>query len=140
MVYTTDEIFFGRVPAGLLFLGAGARNRIQRWAGMDMELEGRGLMEACRREAIGTMDQGVRLAAQGKLDEALECLREAKTLMPRNPRLLLNFAYMGIAKLQRHGWRHDLETEVRKAITAARQIVPGEKRCGELLVQLEALC
>lgn len=106
----------------------------------DMELEGRGLIEACRREAIGTMDQGVRLAAQGKLDEALECLREAKTLMPRNPRLLLNFAYMGIAKLQRHGWRHDLETEVRKAITAARQIVPGEKRCGELLVQLEALC
>ena len=40
-MYTTDEIFFGRVPAGLLFLGAGARNRIQRWAGMDMELEGR---------------------------------------------------------------------------------------------------
>lgn len=105
----------------------------------EMGEEGRALIESSRREALDAMNQGARLAAQGKLGDALELMRQARTLMPRNPRLLLNHAYVVIACLQKDGWRHDLAAEARRSIATARLIVPGEKRCGELLARLESL-
>lgn len=85
------------------------------------------------------MDHGVKLASQGKFDEALEFLNQARALMPRNPRLLLNYSYVVISLLKNNGWRYDLASDARRAIATAYQIVPGEKRCGELLAKLEAL-
>lgn len=105
----------------------------------NMADEGRALIESSRRQATDAMDHGVSLAAQGKQEEALEYLREARAMMPRNPRLLLNYAYVVIALMQKSGWRNDLEAEARRAIATARQVTPGEKRCGELLAKLETL-
>lgn len=101
--------------------------------------EGRSLIEKTRKDAVDVMNEGVRLATQGHLDEALERLADARELMPRNSRLLLNYAWLIVTKLQKQGWRHDLESEARRVIAIARQLNPGEKRCGELLAQLEAL-
>lgn len=101
--------------------------------------EGRALVQSSRQQAIDAMNQGVQLASQGKLEEALAYLNHAKTLMPRNPRLLLNHSYVAISLLQKNGWRHDLETDARRSISTARQVAPGEKRCGELLAKLESL-
>ncbi|MFZ4535822.1 tetratricopeptide repeat protein [Propionivibrio sp.] len=101
--------------------------------------EGRAMVQSSRQHATEAMNNGVRLASEGKLNEALEFLNQAKALMPRNPRLLLNHAYVVIALLQKNGWRHDMETDARRSITIARQIMPGEKRCGELLAKLESL-
>lgn len=110
---------------------------LYRQAGMGEE--GGALVEATRQQMVESMNQGVKLAAQGKLDEALTCIRQAKVLMPRNPRLLLNHAYVVIALMQKNGWRHDMESEARRSILSARQIAPAEKRCGELLSKLESL-
>lgn len=104
-----------------------------------MSGEGRILVQSSRQQAIDAMTQGGELASQGKLEEALAYLNHAKTLMPRNPRLLLNHSHVAISLLQKNGWRHDLETAARRSITTARQVSPGEKRCGELLAKLEAL-
>ncbi|MBS0356999.1 MAG: response regulator [Proteobacteria bacterium] len=101
--------------------------------------EGRALIKTTRQQATESMNQGARLASQGKLSEALEFLNEAKSLMPRNPRLLLNHAYVVIALMQKSGWRHDMDNDARRSILTARQISPGEKRCGELLAKLETL-
>lgn len=101
--------------------------------------EGRSLVQSSRQQAVDAMNHGVQLASQGKLEEALAYLSQAKTLMPRNPRLLLNHSYVVISLLQKNGWRHDLDAEARRSITTARQIAPGEKRCGELLAKLESL-
>lgn len=101
--------------------------------------EGRALVHSSRQQAVDAMDHGVKLASQGKFDEALEFLNQARALMPRNPRLLLNYSYVVISLLKNNGWRYDLATDARRAIATARQIVPGEKRCGELLAKLEAL-
>lgn len=106
----------------------------------DMGDEGRTLMEASRKEMVDAMNQGVRLASQGKLDESLDWLRQAKLMTPRNPRLLLNLAHVITVHLQKNGWRHDLEMEARKSIDHARLINPDDKRIGELLTRLEALC
>lgn len=101
--------------------------------------EGRALVQSSRQQAIDAMNRGVQLASQGQLEEALAYLNQAKTLMPRNPRLLLNHSYVAISLLQKNGWRHDLEADARRSITTARQVAPGEKRCGELLAKLESL-
>lgn len=101
--------------------------------------EGRALVERSRNEATDAMNQGARLAAQGRLEEALEHMQQAKSLMPRNSRLLLNHAHVVISLMHKNGWRHDLETEARRSIETARLIVPGDKRCGELMAKLEAV-
>lgn len=101
--------------------------------------QGRDLIGQTRRDALNVMNEGVRLAMQGNLDEALERLSDARELMPRNPRLLLNYAWIIVTKLQKEGWRHDLESEARRVIAIARQLSPGERRCGELLAQLEVI-
>lgn len=104
-----------------------------------MGVEGQALVQSSRQQAIDAMNRGVQLASQGKLEEALAYLNQAKTLMPRNPRLLLNHSYVAISLLQKNGWRHDLESDARRSIATARQVAPGEKRCGELLAKLESL-
>jgi CheY-like chemotaxis protein/Tfp pilus assembly protein PilF len=101
--------------------------------------EGRALVAKSRNEAVEAMNQAVRLAAQGQFENALESMQQAKALMPYNPRLLLNHAHVVICLLQKNGWRHDLETEARRSIETARKILPGEKRCGELMMRLESL-
>lgn len=106
----------------------------------DMGDAGRALMDASRREVADAMNQGVRLASQGKLDEALAWLRQARMLTPRNPRLLLNLAHVISVCLQKNGWRHDLEREARDSIETARLSTPDDKRIGELLTRLDALC
>lgn len=100
--------------------------------------QGRALLGQSRQQARAAMNEGVGLLAEGKLAEALECMRAASALMPRNLRGLLNLAYVLIVTLEKKGWRRDIEDEARKAITAARGIAPGEKRVGELLARLES--
>lgn len=103
----------------------------------DMGDAGRALLGQSRQQARTAMNEGVGLLAEGKLTEALECMRAAAELMPRNLRVLLNLAYVLIVILEKKGWRRDVEDEARKAITTARGMAPGEKRVGELLARLE---
>lgn len=101
--------------------------------------EGRAMVQSMRQQATDSMNHGVLLASQGKLDEALELINTARELMPRNARLLLNHAYVVINLMRKNGWRQDLEMEARRSLTTARQLLPNEKRCGELLLKLEEL-
>lgn len=116
-----------------------AKRAIDLFDAVGMGEQGRALVQSTRQQTIESMNRGVWLAAQGQLDEALEFITLAKTLMPRNPRLLLNHAYVLIALLQKKGWQHELADEARRSIHTAREIAPGEKRCADLLGKLDAL-
>ena len=83
------------------------------------------------------MNRGVKLAREGKLDEAIEFTREARARMPNNPRLLLNHAFLLIAWMEQYGRDTRVAIEARSCIEAARRLKPGEKRAGELLTKLE---
>ncbi|MBI3145856.1 MAG: response regulator [Pseudogulbenkiania sp.] len=109
------------------------------YAKADMGTEGAELVESARHVAVEAMNHGVRLGAQGRLDEAIDAMREAHTLMPNNPRLLLNLAYMLIQYQEKNGWHHGMSSEARKAIETARRYTPDNQRCGELLAKLEKL-
>ncbi len=83
------------------------------------------------------MNHGVRLAREGKLDEAITLTREARERMPNNPRLLLNHAYLLIAWMEKSGRDASVAAEARGCIETARRLKPGEKRAGELMTKLE---
>lgn len=101
--------------------------------------EGRQLLEAARREAVDTMDRGVRLAAQGHLDEALQAMQTARAMLPNNPRLLLNHASLLVRLLEQRGWHHGHYSEALRCITHASRFSSDSRRAGELVVRLEEL-
>jgi tetratricopeptide (TPR) repeat protein len=104
-----------------------------------LETEGRELVQRSARAATDIMNRGVKLSREGKLSEAIELTREARTQMPNNARLLLNHAFLLIAWMERHGRDIKLNDETRECIELARRLKPGEKRAGELLTRLELL-
>ena len=99
--------------------------------------EGEKLVEAATHAALEIMDQGVRLSREGKLDEALALLREARRKIPGNPRLLLNHAFLLISQMEKHGRDLILADEALDCIQTARRLRPHDKRAGELLARLE---
>jgi len=104
-----------------------------------LEDEGRQVVQDATRAATGIMNQGVQLAREGKLDEALQMMRQARKRLPYNPRLLLNQAFLLIVTIERRGHQPDLEREARECIETARRLKPEEARVGELLAKLELL-
>lgn len=104
-----------------------------------MAEEGAGIVAAARRVAMETMDKGVRLATQGKQNEGIAVMREALTLMPSNPRLRLNLAYLLIAQMEKNGWHHDSFQEARRALDTAKMSNTDQERCGQLQARLEKL-
>jgi len=103
---------------------------------MGLGAEGGEFAAAARREATHAMKDGMRLMAEGDPQAALESLRGAKISMPRNARVLLNFAAVALTVLQRHGRSAALEAEMRSSIATAQAIRPGDARAAELLQQL----
>lgn len=104
-----------------------------------LEEEGRQVVQAATREATEIMNRGVQLARDGRLEEALAMMRQARKKLPYNPRLLLNQAFLLIVGIERLGARQDWEREARECIETARRLKPDEKRVGELLAKMELL-
>lgn len=104
---------------------------------LGMGAAGGELVAAAKREATEAMKDGVRRMAQGDLQGALESLRAAKQSMPRNARVLLNFAAVALAGLERQGRSAQLEAEVRACLATAQLLKPDDARAAELQRQLE---
>lgn len=104
-----------------------------------LEEEGRQLVQTATRAATEIMNKGVQLSREGRLEEAVGMMRQARKQLPYNPRLLLNQAYLLIVSIERRGHDLTLELEARECIDTARRLKPDEKRIGELLAKLELL-
>ncbi|RZL37175.1 MAG: tetratricopeptide repeat protein [Rubrivivax sp.] len=103
---------------------------------MGLGVAGGELVAAARREATNAMKDGMQLMADGDHQAALESLRGARISMPRNARVLLNFAAVALTCLQRHGRSATLEAEVRNAIATAQALRPDDARAADLQQQL----
>ncbi|WP_457425279.1 response regulator [Roseateles sp. P5_E7] len=104
--------------------------------GLGLGASGGDLAAAARREATNAMKDSMQLMAAGDTQAALESLRSAKTSMPRNTRVLLNFAAVALTCLQRHGRSATLEAEMRNSIATAQALRPDDARAADLLQQL----
>lgn len=101
--------------------------------------EGMKLVETSRREAMEMMNRGVLLARDGKYDEAIQAMRDARGYMPFNIRVRFNSAYVCIASMQKNGVKPELVEEARANLLAANELAPGEARFHQLTALLDSL-
>lgn len=105
----------------------------------DLHEEGKALLQASKDEVIAINNQGVRLAQEGKLDEAIELLRQAVGQLPNNFRIRLNLAGMLLKRLQEIGKEDSLLYEARKELERANALRPGDVKCLEYQQLLDKL-
>ena len=94
----------------------------------NMAEEGAKIVEVARQEAMEMMNRGALLARDGKLEEAVEWMRNARRVMPSNIRVLFNFAHVSIAHMQQNGFNSGLASEVRSSLEEANALAPGDRR------------
>ena len=104
----------------------------------DMREHGVALIESTRKSAVEQMNRGVLLAQEGKIEEAMIWMRNAREAMPTNARVLLNLAYVLIAYMKKTKNDAEIVAEARKALIEANRLVPGDKRFTQLMESLKA--
>lgn len=105
----------------------------------NMEEAGNDLVESSLKEVVQTNNKGVSLAKEGKFDEAITLMRNAKAMMPNNKRILLNLSYAMILSMKRDGRDNGMEREARECLERVHKLDPGEKLYGEYRAMLESL-
>lgn len=101
--------------------------------------QGHRLLDASRQQATEAMSEGVGLLARGAFREAVQSLGKARQLMPRNPRVLLNYVSAIVALLERSGRQPWYVQEAQASIDMANRISPAEPRAQELQERLRLL-
>lgn len=101
--------------------------------------EGTDAIAASRKEAADLMNQGVLLWRSGQLAEAVEWMRDAKSQLPRNIRILFNCAHIMISYMEQNGLTADMAAEAKEVLMQADKIAPAQRRFAQLMEQLEAL-
>ena len=107
--------------------------------GARMGEEGEALIKASRKEAADMMNKGVLLWKTGKLDEAVAWMREARTALPHNMRVLFNSAQILISHLQQCGYERALADEAIGVLMLVDHMAPGQQRFAQMMEQLALL-
>ena len=110
----------------------------QVFVGAQMGAQGVELIESARKSAIEQMNRGVLLARDGKIEDAIIWMRNAREAMPTNARVLFNLAFVLISRMQKTGSDTAIISEAREALIEANRLAPGEKRFTELMESLKA--
>ena len=115
-------------------------DEVQRiFDGARMGEEGEELIKASRKEAADMMNKGVLLWKTGKLDEAVAWMREARTALPHNMRVLFNSAQILISHLQQRGYERALADEAIGVLMQVDHMAPGQQRFAQMMEQLALL-
>jgi tetratricopeptide (TPR) repeat protein len=105
-----------------------------------MSDEGFALIKSSKKEASDLMNQGVLLWKTGKLPEAVVWMREARSELPNNLRILFNCAQILISHMQQLGYDEALSREATEVLLHVDKIQPGQQRFAQLMEQLATLC
>lgn len=101
--------------------------------------QGSFFVESSRKKAIKMMDDSVLVMQSGNFAKAIEGMREALKVMPRNARLLFNMAHVLTTFMELKGYKSALAREAHRYLLIAHQSEPREKRYAELNQRLEKL-
>ncbi|HEY5799720.1 MAG TPA: tetratricopeptide repeat protein [Burkholderiaceae bacterium] len=101
--------------------------------------EGEDMIAQARKEANDLMNRGVLLWKTGKLREAIDWMRTARTKLPSNQRILFNFAQIIVSSLQENGYNQALADEAKDLLLNVDRIAPGQQRFAQLMETLIAL-
>lgn len=98
--------------------------------------EGEKLIRGARKEAIDLMNQGVLLWKTNKLAEAVEWMRNARSALPHNVRILFNSAQILISHMQQRGYDAELMEEAQAVLAHVDRLQPGQQRFAQMMEQL----
>jgi tetratricopeptide (TPR) repeat protein len=101
--------------------------------------EGFALIKSSKKEASDMMNQGVSLWKTGKLPEAVVWMREARSALPNNLRILFNAAQILISHMQQLGYDPLLSLEATDVLLHVDKVQPGQQRFAVLMEQLASL-
>lgn len=101
--------------------------------------QGSMVVESSRQKAIKMMDESVLMMNSGNFAKAIDGMRAALQVMPKNARLLLNMAHVLITFMELKGYKSALARETRRYLMTAHQSEPREKRYEELTQRLDKL-
>lgn len=101
--------------------------------------EGGDLIRSSKKEAADLMNQGVLLWKTGKLQEAVDWMREARAKLPNNQRILFNAAQVLISHMRERGFDAALSLEAHEVLAHVDRLQPGQQRFAQLMEQLAAL-
>lgn len=101
--------------------------------------QGAELVARTRQEVTEMMDRGVLLWKDGKLDEAAAWMRNARTKLPSNVRVLFNFAHILISTMQQQGSDAPMAAEAREMLLLADNLAPNQRRFAQLMELLAPL-
>lgn len=109
------------------------------YAQAGMQDEGKKIVETSRQEVVEANNRGVTLAKEGKLDEAIQVLRDARTMLPNNKRIMINLANVAVLSM-RQGGRTDILMQVaRECLDRVSKLDPQEKWCSQFQTALDAI-
>lgn len=101
--------------------------------------EGTVLIRSSKKDASDLMNQGVLLWKTGKLPEAVDWMRHARTMLPNNLRILFNAAQITLSHMQQLGYDEALTAEATEVLLHVDKIQPGQQRFAQLMEQLARL-
>lgn len=104
-----------------------------------MQDAGAELVSQSREEVIESNNRAVMMAKEGKLDEAIQLLREARTLLPNNKRIMINLANVSVLSMRQKGVNEELFKISRECMTRVSELDPREKWCAQVEAALDAL-
>ncbi len=104
-----------------------------------MSDKGQELVKKSRQEVIATNDRGVMLAKEGKLEEAMQLLGDARAMLPNNKRIMINLANMAVLSMRKNGRSDELVLLANDCLSHVAKLDPQEKWCAQLQAALDAL-
>ncbi|MDP4029759.1 MAG: tetratricopeptide repeat protein [Gallionella sp.] len=104
-----------------------------------MSARGEEIVNKSRQEVIAINDRGVIMAKEGKLEEAIRLLGEARTLLPDNKRIMINLANMAVMSMRQNGKSGELQQIADECLKQVAQLDPQEKWCAQFQIALDAI-
>lgn len=104
-----------------------------------MHGKGAELITKSRQEVVESNNRAVMLAKEGKLEDAIQLLREARTLLPNNKRIMVNLANVAVLSMRQNGANDELMQIARDCLARVAELDPQDKWCGQVQAALDAL-
>lgn len=112
-------------------------NEVYNQAGL--QDEGQKLIEKSRQEVVEANNRGVTLAKEGKLDEAIRVLGDARAMLPNNKRIMINLANVAVLAMRQSGKNDTLLQVARECLERVSRLDPQEKWCTQFQAALDAM-
>ena len=101
--------------------------------------KGQELVNKSRQEVIETNNRGVLLAKEGKLDEAIRLLSDARTMLPNNRRIMINLANMAVLSMRQSGRNDHLMQLARECLDRVIKLDRRDEWCAKIQAALDAI-